>query len=86
MVSYKDRPLRETIFSISLGRSLYTSLTVYKNLRNSIYNIFFCKQNGIPRRLIQIQELCPQELCPMQTLFTGTLPTRKFAAHNNLTG
>ena len=28
MVSYKDRPLRKTIFSISLGLSLYTGLTV----------------------------------------------------------
>ena len=26
--SYKDRPLRKTVFSISLGRSLYTGLTV----------------------------------------------------------
>ena len=28
MVSYKDRPLRKTVFSISLERSLYTGLTV----------------------------------------------------------
>ena len=27
LVSYKDRPLQKTVFS--LGRSLYTSLTVY---------------------------------------------------------
>ena len=27
--SYKDRPLRKTVFSISLGRSLYTGLTVH---------------------------------------------------------
>ena len=32
--SYKDRPLRKTVFSISLGRSLYTGLTVLDILCN----------------------------------------------------
>ena len=30
--SYKDRPLRKTVFSISLGRSLYTGLTVLNSV------------------------------------------------------